>query len=369
MNAEGTWQVCVVGEESPVTIRLIEHLLRQTDLHVLLASPRPVRLFRERVSITQISLTSPDTLVSLFRGVNLVINTLPPSPQARLSVLRAAHAAGVSAIDTMQDLPSLLELRGQMEVFDDRYQVFIPGAGFSPGLPEILATALTQELDEVRELEVAMVLRRGEHDDPHDYWKFSEAMARPPVIYEDGEIKPPSGPVEEDMYFPFPVGTVRGRLMDHDELYTLSSYLPRTTVRVRGALTGLFGNAYPFFKSRLASLFEGDMKGLGVLDVLDTVPARFSRNHVSAVRVQAVGEKRGVSVRTAYTVLDSIVEMSAAMGAASVLAVLNMRALGTGIRWVSSCFSPDMLLQTLARLGLRYIYEEETLSETDNSRD
>ncbi len=365
MSAEGTWRVCVVGDESSVTIRLVEHLLRHTDLHVILASRRPVRMFRERVSITQISLNSPDTVVSLFRGMNLIINTLPPSPQARFSVFRAAHAAGVSALDIMQDLPSLLELKGQTDAFDDRYLVFVPGAGFSPGLPEILASALAQDLDEVDDLEVSMVLRRSGDDEPYDYWKVSEAMARPPMIYKEGTVKPPEGELESDLYFPFPVGRVRARLMDHDELYTISSNLPRTTIRVRGALSGLFGNFYPFIKSRLSSLFEEDMKGLGVLDVLDMAPARFSRNHVSAVRVQAVGKKRGVSVRTAYTVVDSIEEMSAAMGAAAALAILNMRALGTGVRWVSSCFSPDTFLQTLARLGLRYIYEEETLSETE----
>ena len=193
------------------------------DINLNLAKRVADRIGSEKVVPKRVDASSLDSLVEAARGVDAVINlTLP---RFNLNVMRAALKCGAHYVDTASgpdlDLHPIDYMVGKQLEMDEEWKkaglTALISCGATPGLTNVLARYLCDELERVHEVRFrvgeAPVRKEKVVKTWNPGWSPEVALlyrSSPAVVFEDGGYKryPPCSGVEEYV-FPEPVGKSR----------------------------------------------------------------------------------------------------------------------------------------------------------------
>ena len=196
---------------------------------LLIVDPDTKRLDAVTRSIGAPAKSARDVDDALADGADVVILACP-GPQRRLA--EKALDAGASVVSTTDDPRSaeaLLDL--DTEAFE-RKRTIVVGAGFMPGLSDLLARHAAADLTAVEEVHVAKAGTGGPACARQHHW----ALAAPMREFRDGRwIERGSGSGRELCWFPDPIGGLdcyRAALPDAALLHAAFPTAVRVTARV-----------------------------------------------------------------------------------------------------------------------------------------
>lgn len=185
------------------------------------------KLSLEGVRTSKLDASKPEAVRGFIRGSDAVINS--SNPRFNLLMMKQALRSGVNYID-LAGYPS--EQVKQDPLWKKAGLVAILGMGEDPGLSNIMARRGVDTLDQVSEIRI----RDGETSTSETYPfvalfapdVFLEEAVSPARYFQDGEVKTATPMYEREVYrFPEPIGEVPVYGMDHEEVHTLSQYLPK----------------------------------------------------------------------------------------------------------------------------------------------
>jgi len=194
-------------------------------------SLRDVAKMSSNVSTSRLNAGSPDQVRRIIKGSDVVINA--SNPRFNLLIMKQALRGKVHYIDLAADDPhSVEEQMEQSPKWRKAGLVAILGMGEDPGLSNIMARKASDSLDVLNEVRI----RDGETSTSETYPfvalfapdVFLEEAISPSQYYEDGEMKTNPPLSNRELYkFPLPLGEIPLYSMDHEEVHSLPTYLPK----------------------------------------------------------------------------------------------------------------------------------------------
>lgn len=182
----------------------------------------------------------------LLDGCALVVNTAGPFFGASNPVAEAAIAAGCRYVDICDDAEGIAALDALDERAHSAGVTLVTGAGFSPGLSNVLARKLVDEGDDIDAIDIAWLVREPDPGGLAALRHLLHMAVAPCALWRDGK------PVEGEGFVPStsvtrdfgdPVGSQLVFNTPHPEPVTLPRVLPQLRdVTCRGALMPAWAN-------------------------------------------------------------------------------------------------------------------------------
>lgn len=177
-------------------------------------------------------------LVAAIRGHDVVAGALGPFYRFEVSVARAAIEAGVNYVSICDDHDATQEVLQLHELARDKGVTILTGAGWTPGLTNLLALLGVRELDSAQEIHINWVGALADAAGLAAVVHFLHVFSGQVPTFQDGRwqmINAGSGPMT--VTFPEPVGDVTVYHMGHPEPITIPRFIPNLRhVTLRGGL-------------------------------------------------------------------------------------------------------------------------------------
>jgi Oxidoreductase family, NAD-binding Rossmann fold len=270
-----------------------------------------------------------------------VVLIATPSPQYQLAAaLCRAGVHVVTTTDSVDDVPRMLALDAELQ---ERGVSFVVGAGFSPGLTDLLAMHAASEFDEIDEIHVAKLGTAG----PACARQHHAALSSNAVDWRDGEwITRPGGSGRELCWFPDPIGGADCYRAALPEALLLNRTFPeagRLTARVAATRRDRLTSRLPMMRKPHAEA------GLG------------------AVRVEVRGRRNGEAGAVVLACIDRASVGAGAVASIAVAAIATQHLgavpimLRPGAGGLGEFVQPIPFLNELARRGVSCARFEGTL--------
>jgi lysine 6-dehydrogenase len=298
-------KAAVLGAAGAMAAVAIKDLLEFVDdIEITAADLRPITYPGSRVHAATVDVNDVESTAKLLEGHDVVLNCV--NYYFNVAVMKSSLLARVPYIDLGGLYHGTLK---QYELHDHFRNAGVPallGMGSTPGITNVMAGALAQQLDSVEELHVRVACQdesaSGPLPIPYSLDTILDEFAMQPMVFLDGKpeaVAPMSG--SEFLEFPNPVGKV-------EALYTLHSEVamfPRSFPTLREAS---FKVAFPeSFTSKIKFLVELGMassdpiinqvsprKMLLALANKQNVPQDVPRD-CDVLQVTAKGKQNGIS--------------------------------------------------------------------------
>jgi saccharopine dehydrogenase-like NADP-dependent oxidoreductase len=256
-----------------------------------------------------------------------VVLVATPATQAdlvRQLTQRGTHV--VSTTDSVSDVRTLLALDDELR---ERNIRLIIGAGFSPGLTDVLASHAATEFEVVDEIHVAKLGTAG----PACARQHHAALSQESLDWRDGSwISSPGGSGRELCWFPDPIGGAdcyRAALPEALLLHRLFPAADRLTARMSATRRDRLTARLPMLRKPHAEAGPG------------------------AVRTEVRGRRDGVAGSVVLASMDRASVATGAVAALAVDAIVNERTSRTGAGGLSEFVRPVPFLTELARRGVK----------------
>jgi len=186
-----------------------------------------VKACPKEISTSRLDAGKADEVARIIRGSDVVINA--SHPRFNILIMKQALKRKVHYID-LAGYPS--EQMKQDSKWKKAGLVAILGMGEDPGLSNVMARQAVDMLDRVGEIRI----RDGETSTSETYPfvalfapdVFLEEAVSPARYFENGEMKTIPAMSGREIYpFPPPIGEVPVYGMDHEEVHTLPTFLPK----------------------------------------------------------------------------------------------------------------------------------------------
>ena len=258
-----------------------------------------------------------------------VVVLAQPAPHEQL--VRRLLQTGTSVVSVSDDLDDVRALLGMHDDAVSNNAVLVVGCGVAPGLSGLLARYLAAQLHTLDELHVAIHGTAG----PECARQHHKALGDTALGWHDNEwIEPPGGSGRDLVWFPEPIAAhdcYRAALADPLLLQRAFPTAVRISARVSATRRDRLTARLPMLLPPHAS---GDLGAV-------RVEARGADAHGGRETVMA-----GASAPTA--------ELAAAVAAATAVAVVDHRELGTGIYGIAdAALGPLDLLRLATQFGVR----------------
>jgi lysine 6-dehydrogenase len=330
---------------------------------------------KTRAQLTDVRETN--SLAQVLRGCDVVVNCTQYN--WNLDVMRAALAARVNYVD----LGGLYHMTRRQLALDRDFRrigrIAIPGIGGAPGITNVMARALAEQLDRVKSIRVYNAGADQQRYDSPVAYTFSIAtildeLTTRPVHFVNGRyVEKPILSDPEPANFPKPIGRIVLRHSIHSELGTLAE-----SFRDRGAREVFFKINYaPEFVNLVQSLAGAGLTSrepvavngfrVSPRDVLLAVlrqnaPQKPAKD-VEALRVLVTGRREGKKISSAmemwasYTARPQFSAVARDTGfAAAIAAVMLARKQiqGTGVQAPEKAVVPQPFFDELKKRGFRF---------------
>ncbi|MCI0616988.1 saccharopine dehydrogenase NADP-binding domain-containing protein [bacterium] len=244
----------VLGAAGAMAAVAIKDLLESVDgIEITAADLRLISHPDSRVHAVTVDVNDIESTAKILEGHDVVLNCV--NYYFNVAVMKSSLLARVPYIDLGGLYHGTLK---QYELHDHFRNAGIPallGMGSTPGITNVMAGALVQQMDTVEELQVRVACQDGSASGPlpipYSLDTILDEFAMQPMVFRDGKpeaVAPMSG--SEILDFPSPVGKV-------EALYTLHSEVamfPRSFSSLREAS---FKVAFPeSFTSKMRFLVE-----------------------------------------------------------------------------------------------------------------
>jgi saccharopine dehydrogenase-like NADP-dependent oxidoreductase len=186
-----------------------------------------------RVKALSVDANDYDSLVTLFKEFDLVLNGLPFKYD--VAVTKACVEAGVNGLDVSTD-ESQWDYDGAAK---EKGIVFVPGVGATPGITNVMARRGADQPDKLEEIRIHFAAFRCIAPAPgllHTFlWEFHPHIEKERLVYRDGQFHS-VGPFEgiKTVTFYGPVGEQEVCYIPHPETVTLPKSLGAKRVSVQG---------------------------------------------------------------------------------------------------------------------------------------
>ena len=238
-------------------------------------------------------------------------------------------AAGIPVVSTTDDLGEVDELLGLDPVARSNGVGLAVGAGFAPGLSDVLAVHAASRLDQVEEIHVA----RSGAGGPACARHLLAALGAHALDWRDGQwVRRPGGSGRELVWFPDPIGAsdcYRAEMPDARLLVPAFSGVRRVTTRVAARRSQLV-------TARLPGLHRPPEDGAP-----------------GAIRVEVRGVVGGSSATVVMGAMDRPAVAAGAVAAVSAVALASGESRRSGAGGLAELLDPLAVLTDLARRGVR----------------
>jgi saccharopine dehydrogenase-like NADP-dependent oxidoreductase len=258
------------------------------------------------------------------------------SPPTHAVMARHFLEAGTHVVSTSDSLPDTEELLSLEPIALRAGRRLVIGAGFAPGLTDVLALHASQEFEEVHEVHAAKHGTAG----PACARQHHLALKGAALDWRDGQwVRPPGGSGRELCWFPDPIGGAdcyRAALPDSLLLHRLFPDASRLTGRMWANRRDRFTAPFPMLREPHAEAGEG------------------------AVRVEVRGSRNGVEESIVFACRA---RPSVATGSVAAITIETLLAGTTpGAGGLGECVEPVAFLAELSRRGVpcaRFIGTDE----------
>jgi saccharopine dehydrogenase-like NADP-dependent oxidoreductase len=266
-------------------------------------------------------------------GAQVVLLASPPTHAEIARQFLEAGSHVVSTSDSLSDTEQLLALESVAVRVGRRLVI---GAGFAPGLTDVLALHASREFDEVHEVHAAKHGTAG----PACARQHHLALKGAARDWRDGKwVSPPGGSGRELCWFPDPIGGAdcyRAALPDSLLLHRLFPDAIRLTGRMWANRRDRFTAPFPMLREPHAEAGDG------------------------AVRVEVRGSRNGVEESIVFACKA---RPSVATGSVAAITIATLLAGTTpGVGGLGECVDPVAFLSELSRRGVacsRFIGTDE----------
>ena len=227
----------LVKSEELTEVILADRCTDMTNVHESVRSSK-------KVSTQVIDVTDFQTLVSVIKGKDVVINCVGPYYRYGIHTMQAAIEAGTNYLDICDDYDVTIEAFALDEAAKEAGVSLCVGFGGGPGTTNMLAKYAADKLDEVSEIRVLWVAGLNDLSGPgalaHGMHMFSGNVPE----YIDGElVNVPAGSGIEEVEFLDPTGKCEVCYVGHPEPITLPRYIGGVkTVINKGGLAPAWAN-------------------------------------------------------------------------------------------------------------------------------
>ena len=200
----------------------------------------------EKATPLQADVYDEATVARCAQGASVVLNTTGPFTKHVSAVIGAALHVGVPYADINDEAEVLWEMfesGGLDAAARQRGIPLIVGLGSSPGLTNIWARYLADQMETVSALHIAIAMNPHYRNPAVFLHRFSTHGGQVLVFRQGRWQRVPGFSDAEDVTFPEPVGLVRVHLAGHCEPVTLPRFLPGLqTVEMKAGFTAEAAN-------------------------------------------------------------------------------------------------------------------------------
>ena len=165
-------EIAVLGGAGGIGRTVVADLLKESDSKVRIVDKDERRAealaqkLGPRVWAKSADAGRPRTLARALRGVDAAVNCIGPFYRFAVTVARTLLDAGVPGVDICDDYTPVSGLLALDELAEKRGLTFVTGAGWSPGLTNVLAMAGARELTNLEEIRIFWASNVGDYSGP-----------------------------------------------------------------------------------------------------------------------------------------------------------------------------------------------------------
>jgi len=293
---------------------------------------------------------SADNLASIVAGANVVIGCWDEVALEEQSA-EAAVSVGAAYVSCSQSPEAFEALAAFEEKATGAGSVIVPAMSWTPGLTNLMVGLAASRLDAVRRVDISWIVSSAWHGATRALMQALKPLSGEVVVFEKGWRLASGGTLEEEVYFPPPLGWQTVRLAAGPEPLSIAHSIQGVEqVHLKGGVTGPLADSL----ARAAPANGQSLKSrawLGLLAPLSHL--RTSHESWSAARVDVEGEKDGLPQTLTYGVLDQLPNLLSAPVVTAAVMVGQGLARGNGVLAPETAFEPELFLTTLAQRGVR----------------
>lgn len=194
-----------------------------------------------------------DAVVAALQGHDVAAGAVGPFYLYEVPIAQAAIEAGVPYVSICDDHDATEEVFRLDAQAKDRGVTILTGAGWTPGLTNVLAKKGVAMLDEAKEIHVAWVGALADADGEASMLHALHIFTGHVPSFLDGKpTKVRAGSAPRPVTFPQPIGTVNVFYTGHPEPVTIPRFIPDLdAVTLRGGLMEAFVSRLALLLTRL----------------------------------------------------------------------------------------------------------------------
>ena len=300
-------------------------------------------------------------LVESIQGHDIAAGSIGPFYLYEAPIAKAAIEAGAHYVSICDDHDATLDVFELDDAAKKHGVTVLTGAGWTPGLTNLMAKKGAGLLDEAKEVHVSWA---GSYADSDGYAVQLHLLhiltGHVPTFKHGALTKIRAGTEPKTVHFPAPIGPVQVRHTGHPEPLTIPRYIPGLEhVTLKGGLADGILNMLTILLTRLGltRTQKGRERLLRLvsptLPLIDRIGPR--SRPLSGTHVEVRGQKNGKPARVVLTSVDRMMNLTALpqVVAALMLGRGEIRQPGVMSLEAPGGPDPDLFFTSLAALGVK----------------
>ncbi len=327
-----------------------------------------------RVTAVTLDVTDKKTLQQTIENHDLIVNTIGPFSKYGIPIMKAAIESKVNYVDICDDIDPILEAL-QLDTFAKDAGIFIlTSMGWFPGMSNLRAKALANQMTQVDEIVTAWVTGKKSPEDVPSVGlggieHYIKALTGKISTYREGHrIKIPAHQRGVKLPFPEPLGNYTCYQIEHPETATLPYIIPHVTTASN------LGSLYPPSRNRSVRFFTRliDLKlfpawlfikisAMSMRTKRKTRLPRLTASYISCIGIKdkKKGELRYCEVNTAVTTAEATSQPLACV----IFHIASGRKIRPGVHLPEHTFTIDEILS----IGKQYNFAFATEAVTQTT--
>ncbi len=320
----------------------------------------------QRVKTRQVDVTVHHELLDAIKGHDLVINTVGPFSKYAIPVMKAAIESKTNYLDICDDIEPTLEAIQLNKFAKDAGIFIILGMGWFPGMSNLRAMALSEEMDEVKEIVTAWAAGRKS---PEEYPSlglggtehFFKALTGKIITYRNGHrIRIPAFQKGIKITFPEPLGSCICYQIEHPEVATLPYSIPG--VETASNLMYLYPKSRNRFVRFFTRLVDFKILSIPLVTKINAIIGKSKKKrHLPSVigdYICCIGTKDGKRGQLCYSAVNeklTITEATSQPLACATLYLLSKGKTNPGVHLAENIFKIEDILKYGSKLNLSFV--------------
>ena len=328
----------------------------------------------KRCIAVKLDITDIPHLKEILREHDLIINVVGPFERFAVPVMKAAIETKINYIDICDDIKPTQEALSLDDIAKKAGIFILLSMGWFPGMSNLRAKALANQMDEVEEVVTGWVAgRKAAEEKPSSGMAgtdhYIKAMTGKIISFRNGRmVKIPAFHRGIPLQFPEPLGLYTCYQLEHPEPVTLPYVIPG--IKTASNL----GSLYPPDRNKSMRLLirAADLKILPLsfvskfLEILAHTKSKMSLPEMNGSYVACIGKKNGKKGQLRYSATNTSVTTAEATSqplACAVIYAISTGKIKPGVHLPETAIDIDDIIQIGKKLKLPFFTDaiEETV--------